>query len=1022
MSNPFQIIDESITLDIDFSLQQILSKVDFRIKLLPNSSNQKTLTLELSAMQINIDKILISNSNFVKLVNFTSPSLQNQANFLSDLLPEPLSFDFYVSYLNRIETQRLPSPDKISINLTIDSEKVQDEHTFTLSIFYRVIKPISGLIFIRTPRETGSDDFLYSQNYHHSSRCWAPCFSEHFQEELMISSITIIVPSGFTPLCSGSLSHILEPEDKSKKGYVYILNIKTSLEKIGLCVGNFTHVAKENDFYVFCSKSLSNGKETINETLKVYDEMLLFMDTFSKSGFFKKSFYKFVYLPNLSSHFSENQMPLSFSGMCFCDEEYMISVKNRETALRNKREIFYLISWSLISEIRVQSLLQDKWILFGFHGFLADQFRGTNENEQKIYLSNVFSSFSRLVAQGKEVFPISCDPQSRCFSDHELDEAVRLKSRLVFHMITSIANCKKQIAKTLFAKQNINTDYFLKTIKINFGIKKLKYFVKQFVKSTGIPKLEVSYSYSRKEKKIYFTFLQSPLQENSLLNRQKSRVLLEEKKFGKACEELAFFEKEQKIGGPDIMKSWRFFYGKLHVIVCETNEIDYKEESHQIFLDKKPESKAMINCRAQFKKTVNKKIGDNDDELGAGTSIMDYGYNAAASSLYESKKKMSIFTFNNSARNPMLWIKIDSENEFFHEISIKYESEAVLLMQLTKEKDAGAIYNLLKALQNFPNLTTVNTLCSLLETKESDIYIKLLMIQCLLGLSSAGTGWRSLDMLMNILRKNCLESDGSLKPNNFTRLDEYLVNKTIIHGIATLKDEKNEDQQHFMGFGTLNFLLKLLKENDNSKNEFGDALYKRELIRAILKSNNPKCVGDILTEVYRCLEEEIASPSEKYEVVRTILRYFGQFLQNNGLNKKLAKKAENLPKDNIFDIILKIKSKLKFLKSHALVDYFNFKLHFTDKFMMFLPWEFLIYGLKKLEKYRTGKKMILSIFEGMLLVFVKYVEKSGEKFGMELQTTLSLYNNYQIASIIWEQMTSGISLICPKIRVILLFL
>ena len=754
--------------------------------------------------------------------------------------------------------------------------------------------------------------------------------------------------------------------------------------------------------------------------MKIYDELLIFIETFSKASFFSNSYYKFVYLPKFSSHISENQLPTSFSAMCLCDEEYMMDVKARETYFTNKREIFQLINWSMLTEIKVQSELQDKWILYGFNGFLSDQFRGTNENEQKIYLAGVFESFTKMLREGKEVFPISCENQARSLSDHEFDEIVRLKSRLVFHMITSIANCKKQIAKTLFSKQSINTEYFLKTIKINFGIKKLKYFVKQFVKSTGIPSLDVSYNYSRKEKKIFFTFNQTPLQQNYFKTRQKSRVLLEEKKFGKPCEELAMLEKEQKLGVPDISKSWRYFYGKLHIIVCETNEIDYKEESHQIFLDKKPESKAMINCRAQFRKTVNKKIGDNDDELGAGTSMMDYGYNAT-SSLYESKKKMSIFTFNNSARNPILWIKIDSENEFFHEIHIKYENEAVLLMQLTKEKDAGAVYNLLKALRNFPNLTTVNTLCSLLEIKDGDFNIKLLMIRCLLALSSGGTGWRSLDMLMNILTKNCLESDGSLKPNNFAKYEEYLINRTIIHGIAELKDEKNEDQR-FAGIGTIHFLLKLLQENDNQKkkkNEFSDALYKAELIIAILLSNNPKCVFEVLNEIHKSLEEEIAAPSDKYEVLNSVLKHLGNFIEINRLNEKSAKNEDfHLSKTQIYGKISKIMHKLKFLKSKVLVRYFGFKLKYTEKFKLFPSWELLAYALKKLEKFHAGKSFCLSTFEGMLLELVKFIEKAGDKFVIELQTSLSIYNNYQIASLLWEQLTSGISLIAPKIRVI----
>ncbi len=670
MMNSLKIIEENINLEVDFLKESVQGQVDFLIKLPIN--NLTTLTIELMAMQLNIERVSIANSPFVKFINFNYQSPEQQANFLSKLLPEPLSLDFYISYTNKLETQRNGLPDKIFINLqmTPSEESPPEEITFNLVIQYKLIKPLSGLIFLKNLRNGQLEEYLYSQNFHKSSKFWVPCFAENFIEEINISSFTIIVPNKFLALCSGKLTEIIDQEDHKKKAYVYHIDRKMQLEKIGLCVGIFTFISKESDFYIFSSKNIA--KDSLSETMKIYEEMLIFVETFSKSNFFSNSFYKLVYLPNLTCHISESEPPLSYSGMCFCDEEYIIDPKSRETYLRNKRAIFQTVCWSMVNEIKVQSELQDKWILYGFNGFLADQFRGANENEQKIYLAEVFESFNKIVKEGKEIFPISCENQTRRLSDHEFDEIVRLKSRLVFHMITSIANCKKQIAKTLFSKQIVNTDYFLKTVKINFGIKKLKYFVKQFVKSTGIPSLEVSYNYSRKEKKIYFTFNQTPLQENYFKTRQKSRILLEEKKFGKPCEELSMLEKEHKLGVPDLSKSWRYFYGKLHIIVCETNEIDYKEESHQINLEKKPESKAMINCRAQFRKTVNKKIGDNDEEIGGGTSIMDYGYNAT-SSLYESKKKMSIFTFNNSARNPVLWIKIDSENEFFHDIAVKYE-------------------------------------------------------------------------------------------------------------------------------------------------------------------------------------------------------------------------------------------------------------------------------------------------------------------------------------------------------------
>lgn len=1017
--NFFRVHEENLALDIDFEHEIIKGKSDFLISIsLINSGN---FILELNALQLYIEEIIIEDSIEISLNNYTYTSPEKQSQFLSFLFPDPLSYDSYVSNLCRLDYMKQANPDKISLNLACDMTKNLSSNdkpiTFRVIIHYKLIKPVAGLFFFKNFRNNQLiENYLYSQSFHKSSKLWKPCFPENMTEEISVSSFSIIVPTGFVPLCSGTLEKVFKQEDNKKMGYVYQINRKVEFEKIGLCVGEFISISKGSDFYIFSSKFYQ--KEILQETMKVYEEILNFTESYNKSNFFNNSYYKLVFLPNVCSDLSENQQTLSFYGFSICDENFMIDPKSRETFTRNKREIFQTISWSMVNEIRVQSELQDKWILFGFNSFLADQFRGNNENEQRIYLKELFDTFNKYVREGKEVFPVSCDNNSRSFADHESDDIIRLKSRLIFHMITSLANCKKQIAKILFSKQFIKTEFFLKTIKINFGIKKIKYFVKQFIKSTGLPKIEVFHRYSRKEKKIYLTLSQSPLQEDYFLTIQKFRVALEEKKFGKPNEELSLLEKENKLAVPEISKSWRYFYGKLHIIVCETNEIDYKEESHQIFLDKKPESKAMINCRAQFRKTINKRIGDNDDELGAGTSMMDYGYNAA-SSLYESKKKMSIFTFNNSARNPLLWIKIDTENEFFHEIDIKYDSEAVLLMQLTKEKDAGAIYSLLKALRSYPFLTTVNTLCSLLETKECDINIKILMIKCLLELSSANTGWRSLDMLMNILKKNCLESDGSLKPNNFSKYEEYLISKTIIHGISKLKDEKNEDQ-NLTNPNTVNFFIKLLQENDNQKNEFSDSFYKSELIRAILQSNHPKCIYNILFEIYRSLEEEITNHSKNYEVLKSILKYLGRFLENNKLKEDLNKKNfdASSKRQQILEKFFKVRQKLKTLKNFVVVEYFKFKLSVAEKFQNFNSWELIVYALKKLEKYRTSKRFVLSKYEGMVLAFIKYMDKAGTKYLYDLQTTLSLYNNYQIACLLWEQMTSGLAFISPKIRVI----
>jgi hypothetical protein len=45
---------------------------------------------------------------------------------------------------------------------------------------------------------------------------------------------------------------------------------------------------------------------------------------------------------------------------------------------------------------------------------------------------------------------------------------------------------------------------------------------------------------------------------------------------------------------PEISRSLNLFSGRLQLVVSETNEIDYKEEVHSLFVDKKKENKVFI--------------------------------------------------------------------------------------------------------------------------------------------------------------------------------------------------------------------------------------------------------------------------------------------------------------------------------------------------------------------------------------------------------------------------------------------
>ena len=63
----------------------------------------------------------------------------------------------------------------------------------------------------------------------------------------------------------------------------------------------------------------------------------------------------------------------------------------------------------------------------------------------------------------------------------------------------------------------------------------------------------------------------------------------------------------------------------------------------------------------------------------------------------EQLKKISLFTLNNSSRNPALWVKFDPDQEFLHQIHLT-QTENILLLQLTREKDGRSLYRILQSL------------------------------------------------------------------------------------------------------------------------------------------------------------------------------------------------------------------------------------------------------------------------------------------------------------------------------------
>jgi len=394
---------------------------------------------------------------------------------------------------------------------------------------------------------------------------------------------------------------------------------KIHINNYGICIGEFkTEILQVESSPVYCFY-MNNIKEEINKTFQ--DGQLL-----QKTRDFFKGYlgldifqnFKVIIIPNIVSSIKSLEIPTSFFDMIVIEESLLLKARVLENQSFRKVLIFKSFCWSGLSEMNLFSI-NEFWIKVGVHGFLGDIFFSfvANEIEYKIFIQRKFEQMLEFIENGRELYPIG-NPQFTHEAEMYVNEAYILKSCIVFHMLTNLINFDnaKRLIKLLVENDRvINNENFFKMIKTNFGIKKLKYFKKQFVKRTGCPIFECDYNYSRKENKIDIKMTQQCLQEEYYREFTENRLHLENT-FGIENEMVNILNKlpgdnsnlaERHQFVNKKTEGCKIFWGNINVVASETNEIEFREEIHPVKIEEKKSIKLTITCKSRLRKTIQKK-------------------------------------------------------------------------------------------------------------------------------------------------------------------------------------------------------------------------------------------------------------------------------------------------------------------------------------------------------------------------------------------------------------------------------
>ncbi len=244
-----------------------------------------------------------------------------------------------------------------------------------------------------------------------------------------------------------------------------------------------------------------------------------------------------------------------------------------------------------------------------------------------------------------------------------------------------------------------------------------------------------------------------------------------------------------------------------------------------------------------------------------------------------------------------MFVRVDPELDTIRYVALR-QPEFMWLNQLSKDTDVIAQREAVAALQNFvQSFQVVDALNKIL--CDARCFYKIRMIAASAMSKSLNPG---LDMLLKFYRTNYFDTEGfQLKPNDFSDFSSYFVQKVSIscgspvtvkatqEAISTVRNPDGYSSPEL-----IEFVMDLLKNNDNTLNKHSDHLFVASLVRCVTNLEFPKR-SDYLKigkQLERFLSVEKILPSYHNSVTIACLESLCELQAANKLSLDLDKFRE----------------------------------------------------------------------------------------------------------------------------------
>ncbi|KAF6168935.1 hypothetical protein GIB67_038432 [Kingdonia uniflora] len=708
--------------------------------------------------------------------------------------------------------------------------------------------------------ETGihfGNNVLHTDNQLRRTCCWFPCMDNSLQR--CCYDLEFTVEQNLVAVSNGTLLYqVLSKDDPPRITYVYRLNVPVTAEWISLAVAPL-EILPDRHIGLLSHMCMSPSFSMLRNTVGFFHNAYSHYEDYLSAPFPFGSYKQVFIVPEMTiSSVSLGASMGIFSSQLLFDEKVI------DQTIGTRIKLAHALARQWFGVYITAETSSDEWLLDGLAGFLTDSFT-------KRFLGNNEARYLRYKANSEVCMADVSDATALNSADVYGTQCMGLYGKVrSWKSVAILQMLEKQMGPETFRKilqiiilKAQDTTRSMRTLSTkefrhfankvgNLERPFLKEFFPRWVGSCGCPVLSMGLSYNKRKNMLELAIFRGcTAKSDSILSTPKSKPDSE--------------TRETDIGWPGMMSI------RVHELdgMYDHPILPMAGEAWQL-LEIQCHAKLAAARRIQKPKKGSRPDG-SDDNADAPTADM-----------------------RPNAESPLLWIRADPEMEYLAEVHLNQPIQ-MWINQLEKDKDVIAQAQAISTLEALPQLpfAVVNALYNFLNDSKAFWRVRVEAAFALSNTASEETDWAGLQHLIKFYKSRRFDTSVGLpRPNDFHDFPEYFVLEVIPRAIAMVRAADDKSPRE-----AVEFVLQLLKYNDNNGNSFSDVYWLAALVQSIgeleFGQQSIHLLSSLLKRIDRLLQFDRLMPSYSGILTITCIRT---------LTQMALKLSTSIPLERVFEL------------------------------------------------------------------------------------------------------------------------